>query len=106
MSTSPIPYDDAPHDDQGSPPRIGGPAFRTLPHNIEAERGLLGAILVDNRAHEKVAEYLSPEHFVTGQHKLIFDACVRSEEHTSELQSRFGISYAVVRLKKKNHHNA
>src|ERR1043166_9710471 len=27
---------------------------------------------------------------------------VRSEEHTSELQSRFGISYAVLCLKKKN----
>src|ERR1043166_9989657 len=28
----------------------------------------------------------------------------RSEEHTSELQSRFGISYAVFCLKKKKHH--
>src|ERR1043166_9832475 len=28
---------------------------------------------------------------------------LRSEEHTSELQSRFGISYAVFCLKKKNH---
>src|ERR1043166_10308627 len=28
--------------------------------------------------------------------------CDRSEEHTSELQSRFGISYAVFCLKKKN----
>src|ERR1043166_10276121 len=27
--------------------------------------------------------------------------CLRSEEHTSELQSRFGISYAVFCLKKK-----
>src|ERR1043166_9812316 len=27
---------------------------------------------------------------------------LRSEEHTSELQSRFGISYAVFCLKKKN----
>src|ERR1043166_9789730 len=27
--------------------------------------------------------------------------CCRSEEHTSELQSRFGISYAVFCLKKK-----
>src|ERR1043166_10310172 len=27
----------------------------------------------------------------------------RSEEHTSELQSRFGISYAVFCLKKKNY---
>src|ERR1043166_10102405 len=30
-------------------------------------------------------------------------ANVRSEEHTSELQSRFGISYAVFCLKKKNY---
>src|ERR1043166_10347583 len=30
---------------------------------------------------------------------------VRSEEHTSELQSRFGISYAVFCLKKKKKHN-
>src|ERR1043166_9957634 len=28
----------------------------------------------------------------------------RSEEHTSELQSRFGISYAVFCLKKKTHY--
>src|ERR1043166_10114407 len=33
-------------------------------------------------------------------HKFFFDL-YRSEEHTSELQSRFGISYAVFCLKKK-----
>ena len=48
---------------------------RILPHNVEAERGLLGAILVDNRAHEKVIEYLRPEHFTTGPHTLIYEAC-------------------------------
>src|ERR1043166_9936689 len=31
----------------------------------------------------------------------IIELLVRSEEHTSELQSRFGISYAVFCLKKK-----
>src|SRR3546814_6478712 len=31
-------------------------------------------------------------------------ACVRSEEHTSELQSLMRISYAVFCLKKKKHH--
>src|ERR1043166_10205964 len=31
-------------------------------------------------------------------------ANARSEEHTSELQSRFGISYAVFCLKKNNKH--
>ena len=30
-----------------------------------------------------------------------WDSCVRSEEHTSELQSRIRISYAVFCLKKK-----
>src|ERR1043166_7203835 len=35
---------------------------------------------------------------VTGAFQV---ACDRSEEHTSELQSRFGISYAVFCLKKK-----
>src|SRR3546814_10223976 len=35
-----------------------------------------------------------------------FAHCVRSEEHTSELQSLMRISYAVFCLKKKNkHHN-
>src|ERR1043166_5699255 len=32
-------------------------------------------------------------------------AALRSEEHTSELQSRFGISYAVFFFKKKTKHN-
>ena len=50
---------------------------RTLPHNIDAERGLLGALLVDNRAFKKVEGYLRPENFVTAQHKLIFDAIAK-----------------------------
>ena len=74
-SSAPDQQDTTPNTD--NPARIGGPAFRTLPHNIEAERGLLGAILVDNRSHEKVAEYLRPEHFVLGQHRLVYDACVK-----------------------------
>ncbi len=67
-------------DDTDGPTSIGGPAFRTLPHNLEAERGLLGAILVDNRAYERVSEYLRPEHFAMGQHAKIFDACAKLVE--------------------------
>ena len=51
-----------------------GPSYRTLPHNVEAERGLLGAILVDNRAYERVSEFLQPEHFALPQHARIFEA--------------------------------
>src|SRR3546814_8917288 len=35
----------------------------------------------------------------------LYDSPVRSEEHTSELQSLMRISYAVFCLKKKNQHN-
>ncbi|MBT4933671.1 MAG: replicative DNA helicase [Rhodospirillaceae bacterium] len=50
-------------------------AFRTLPHNIEAEKSLIGAIFSNNRAYEKVSEFLFPEHFVIAQHGVIYDAC-------------------------------
>ncbi len=52
-----------------------GPHFRTLPHNTAAEKALLGALLVDNRAYEKVSEYLRPEHFALAAHGRIYDAC-------------------------------
>ena len=39
------------------------PAYRTAPHNIEAERGLLGAILVNNDAFYRVSDFLEPKHF-------------------------------------------
>jgi replicative DNA helicase len=56
----------------------GGPAApRTPPHNFEAEMALLGAILANNRALEKVTEFLRPEHFADSRHGRIFDACQR-----------------------------
>ena len=36
---------------------------RIPPQNSEAEQALLGAILSNNRALEKVSEFLLPEHF-------------------------------------------
>ena len=38
-------------------------AFRTAPHNLEAEQALLGAILVNNEACDRVSAFLTPEHF-------------------------------------------
>jgi replicative DNA helicase len=49
----------------------------TPPHNIEAEQALLGAILANNRAYEKVAEYLQPEHFMDPVHGRIYGAIVK-----------------------------
>lgn len=51
--------------------------FRTLPHNLEAEKALLGAIFVNNKAYERVSEFLRPEHFALAQHGRVFAACAR-----------------------------
>lgn len=39
-----------------------------LPHNFEAEPVLLGSILMANTAHQRVAEFLRPEHFADPLH--------------------------------------
>ena len=70
-------------DDQNSnvtPLDVGGPiaeTYREAPGNIEAEQGLLGAILVNNRAFEKVGDFLSGKHFLDPVHGRIFEACRR-----------------------------
>ena len=48
-------------------------AFRTAPHNIEAEQALLGAILVNNEAHDRVSTFLRTEHFYDPLHASIYD---------------------------------
>jgi replicative DNA helicase len=48
-----------------------------MPHNPEAEKSLLGAIFVNNRAYETVSEFLKPEHFAYSQHGRIFEACAK-----------------------------
>ena len=58
----------------GEPSAGSQAAFRTMPHNIEAEKSLLGAIFINNRAHERVSEYLQPEHFSIKHHGHIFEA--------------------------------
>jgi replicative DNA helicase len=52
------------------------PGYRNPPHNEEAEQALLGMILVNNRAFEKVGEFLRPEHFFDPAHARIFRACM------------------------------
>eukprot|EP01093_Parvamoeba_rugata_P002919 TRINITY_DN1369_c0_g1_i2.p4 TRINITY_DN1369_c0_g1~~TRINITY_DN1369_c0_g1_i2.p4 ORF type:complete len:250 (+),score=68.48 TRINITY_DN1369_c0_g1_i2:3414-4163(+) len=48
---------------------------RMAPHNFEAEAALLGAILNNNAAYERVSDILRPEHFADGRHGRIFEAC-------------------------------
>jgi replicative DNA helicase len=47
---------------------------RSPPNNLEAEQALLGAILVNNIAYEKVGEILKPEDFYDPVHGRIYGA--------------------------------
>ena len=49
------------------------PDISSLPQNLEAEQALLGAILANNKAYEKVSEYLRPHHFADSIHAKIFE---------------------------------
>ncbi len=56
---------------------LAGLSQRLPPQNLEAEQALLGAILTNNRAFERVAEYLAAEHFADPVHGRIFEAAGR-----------------------------
>lgn len=49
-------------------------SWREMPHNQEAEQALLGAIMVNNNALEKVSEFLRAEHFFVPVHGRIYQA--------------------------------
>jgi replicative DNA helicase len=44
----------------------------TLPANVEAERSILGAILLDNLSYNQAAEHLKPEDFSLDSHRRIY----------------------------------
>ena len=48
--------------------------YRIAPHNLEAEQALIGAILVNNEACDRVTGFLEPKHFYEGIHSRIFEA--------------------------------
>jgi replicative DNA helicase len=55
---------------------------RTLPHNAEAERTVLGAVLVDNSAFNSAAEVLSRDDFYRDGHRRIFEAMAALAERS------------------------
>lgn len=51
-------------------------ASRELPNNLEAERSVIGAILIDNKAYDLIAGKLEPPSFFRAAHRKIYAACV------------------------------
>src|ERR1700704_3416888 len=55
-------------------------AERTLPHNLEAERSVLGAVLLHNDAFNLAAEVIDSKDFFRDAHRRIFDKMVKLSE--------------------------
>ncbi len=57
-----------------------GLAQRRPPANAAAEQALLGALLANNKAYDRVGEFLAPEHFADPVHGRIYAAIQRRVE--------------------------
>src|SRR5580700_8560833 len=57
-----------------------GLSQRMPPSNLQAEQALLGALLANNRAYERVSEYLAPVHFADPIHGRIYQSIARRVE--------------------------
>ena len=49
---------------------------RSLPHNLEAEKAVLGAVLIDNEQFDRAAELIDSPDFYRHAHQQIFDKMV------------------------------
>ena len=52
-------------------------SLRIPPHSIEAEQSVLGGLLLDNAAWDKIADFVSSEDFYRYDHRLIFQHIAR-----------------------------
>ncbi len=79
-----------------------------LPHNLEAERAILGAILLDNGALDAAVEIVRPGDFLLSQHRLVFAYMIKLREeqepidpvilaekllHDGQLEDAGGVAY-------------
>jgi len=60
-------------------------AERTLPHNLEAEKSVLGAILIHNEAFNHAAELIDSRDFFRDAHRRIFDKMVALSERNDAI---------------------
>jgi replicative DNA helicase len=58
---------------------------RTLPHNLEAERSVLGAILIDNDVFNVAAATITPASFFRDAHRRIFEHMVALSERSQPI---------------------
>jgi len=52
-------------------------ALRVPPHSVEAEASILGGLLLDNAAWERIADVVRAEDFYRADHRIVFDVIAR-----------------------------
>src|SRR5438477_1912825 len=52
-------------------------ALKVPPHSIEAEQSVLGGLLLDNGAADRIADFLSGDHFYSDAHRLLSNAIMQ-----------------------------
>ncbi len=83
-------------------------SFKTPPHSIETEQSVLGGLMLDNHAWDKIADVISDDDFYRHDHQLIYHHICKLIEHnkpadvvtvaeslemSSELQTVGGLAY-------------
>jgi replicative DNA helicase len=61
----------------------GKPLEKSLPHNIEAEMGVLGSIILDPEAVDRVIGMLHPADFYRNAHRLLFETVISLKQSGS-----------------------
>jgi replicative DNA helicase len=67
------------------PPDPSLAALKVPPHSIEAEQAVLGGLMLDNDAWERVADQLVSEDFYRRDHRTLFDAIRHLAEESQPL---------------------
>jgi replicative DNA helicase len=52
-------------------------ALKVPPHSMEAEQSVLGGLLLDNGAADRIADFLSGDHFYSDAHRLLYNAIMQ-----------------------------
>lgn len=83
-------------------------AIKLPPHSVEAEQSVLGGVLLDTTAWDKIADLISEQDFYRHEHRLIYRHIARLSEHgkpvdvitvaeslesNAELEKAGGLSY-------------
>src|SRR5438445_2309401 len=61
------------------------PLERSLPHSSEAERAILGGVVLDNGLISQAIELLRPEDFYVSSHRRVFTAMIALFERGAEI---------------------